>query len=180
MKKRAMIDLETLGTKPGCVILEIGIVVNWNARAEFPGVPPCFHSHLWLLRPEDQRDRHVDPDTVVWWTRHPRAMLRMIARHRDILRHEMHDACDQIFMLLRQADEIWANSPSFDCAILKEFIGCMPDGEPWKFTKERDFRTAAALRPDCPYKPPRDAHGALADALEQARHLDRLGIWRAK
>ena len=33
MKKRAMIDLETLGTKPGCVILEIGIVVSGGLPA---------------------------------------------------------------------------------------------------------------------------------------------------
>lgn len=81
--------------------------------------------------------------------------------------------------MLRGVDEVWGNSPSFDCAILVEFVGRYAGAVPWKFTQERDFRTARALNPAAPYERPADAHSALADALAQAAHLDKLGIWRS-
>lgn len=176
MIKRAMIDLETLGTKPGCVILEIGIVCN------FPSPDSSIDSDWGLdipVRITGQKVMIIDPDTIAWWMKHPDAWARICANQIDTDHPDV--ASDVIFHVLSMCDEIWANSPSFDCAILSHFISHYTPGVgiPWKHSQERDFRTARALHPEAPYTPPENAHGALADAIAQAAHLDKLGIWRS-
>lgn len=170
-----MIDLETLGTKPGCVILEIGIVCNFPSPnhpddGDWQGSLP--------VKIERQSDLTADPDTIAWWMRHPDAWARVSANQTTAVFPE--DMCRQINWMLRMCDEVWANSPSFDCNILSDFMDRYSDtGLSWESYQERDFRTAKALTPGIDYVAPENAHGALADAIAQANHLDKLGIWRS-
>lgn len=177
MIKRAMIDLETLGTKPGCVVLQIGIVCNFPSGLsdETSDVEVSMPVRLDI----EQCLRAVDPNTVAWWMRHPDAWARQCFLQRDSFKPEY--AAKNAFFLLSVCEEVWANSPSFDCAILLDFIFHFAPYEkiPWHYGRERDFRTVRALHSELVYCPPADAHDALADARAQAAYLDQLGIWRS-
>ena len=174
MTKRAMIDLETLGTKPGCVILEIGIVCNFTDP--FKGRFADWRMYL-NLDLASQKTRTIDPLTLDWWRSRENAFERVL----DVPKHEQLDpitACKQAALVLSRVDEVWANSPSFDCVILREFFEFAGVEVPWKYYQERDFRTAKALHPDVIYPSVTNAHNALDDAAAQAVHLDKLGLWR--
>lgn len=175
MIKRAMIDLETLGTKPGCAILQIGIVCNFADGITGKDIDVSMPVRLDV----EQCLRTVDPNTVAWWMRHPAAWARQCFLQRDSFRPEV--AAKNALFLLSVCDEVWANSPSFDCAIMLDFIFhfAPSEGIPWRYGKERDFRTVRAMHPEIVYTPPADAHDALSDARAQAAYLDQLGIWRA-
>lgn len=178
MIRRAMIDIETLGTKPGCVVLEIGIVCNVSNPydANGNGADWSASCHVDIAQ---QPDALIDPATLLWWMRHPVAFDRLTKAQLTGQAVAPTSAIDTLAVMLRGVDEVWANSPSFDCAILVDFVDRHAGAVPWRYVQERDFRTARALHTDVPYVPPTDAHSALADALAQAAHLDRLGIWRS-
>lgn len=177
MIRRVMIDIETLGTKPGCVVLEIGVVCNFpNPYAPGDTSDWSASCHVDISQ---QPDAIIDPATMLWWMRHTAALDRLIQAQLAGQTVSPAAAIDTLAAMLRGVDEVWANSPSFDCSILVDFVARYTGGVPWRHTHERDFRTARALHPDVPYVPPADAHSALADALAQAAHLDKLGIWRS-
>ena len=170
--KRAMIDLETLGTAPGCVILQIGIVTNFQYAFDLTV------KDEFTLPIEEQKDRSIDPETLVWWKKHPVAAIRMMRSYKSRVEFSCVQVAIHVSALLQEADEVWANSPSFDCSILREFLCQYAKGPTWKYYQERDFRTAKALRPNVPYVKPEHAHSALADAQAQVDHLIKLGVWR--
>lgn len=178
MIRRAMIDIETLGTKPGCVVLEIGIVCNVSNPydANGNGADWTMDIHVDIAQ---QPDALIDPATLRWWMRHPVAFDRLSKAQLTGQAVAPTAAIDSMAVMLRGVDEVWGNSPSFDCAILVEFVSRYAGAVPWRYVQERDFRTAVALDPSVPYERPADAHSALADALAQAAHLDKLGIWRS-
>jgi hypothetical protein len=191
MIRRVMIDLETLGTKPGCVVLEIGIVTNYGAIQAYrnfnlsPMDLKILASHgdeIGLSIPVDigqQGKESIDPSTLRWWMAHRQAFDRIITIQAtgSVISPEM--AGSVVAKALKDAEEVWANSPSFDLAILSDWLPRHGFCVPWRYWQERDFRTVVALNPSVPYERPADAHSALADAMAQAAHLDRLGIWRS-
>jgi hypothetical protein len=72
--------------------------------------------------------------------------------------------------------EIWANAPSFDCAILKYHFTYMNIECPWRFFMERDVRTVKALATQMhlnirTFKNP---HNALQDAMNQQKYVDSV------
>jgi len=168
MTKRVMIDIETLGTQPGCPILEIGIVSNF------------LEEHYEIILPYDrQLCARVELETLAWWVRHPAALDAVVARQ-TCPSHTLINAAALVVAALDKADEVWANSPSFDCLILRDFCAShYPSAKLWHHTVERDFRTVRALYPGVDYMPSAFAYGALADAIAQAAHLEKLNLWRA-
>lgn len=176
MIRRAMIDIETLGTKPGCVVLEIGIVCNFQNPYDASGNPGDWSADIHVDIAQ-QPDALIDPATLRWWMGHAAAFDRLVQAQLTGKAVAPTSAIDTLAVMLRSVDEVWANSPSFDCAILVDFVDRYAGAVPWRYVQERDFRTARALRPDVPYERPADAHSALADATAQAEHLKKLNLW---
>ena len=67
--KRVMIDLETLGVNPGCVILAVAAV-----RFDGDCAGEWFYSRI-DLRGALRAKFHVEADTLAWWFRHGEAAL---------------------------------------------------------------------------------------------------------
>src|SRR5690606_7228412 len=58
-------------------------------------------------------------------------------------------ALREFYIFCKDADyRIWANSPSFDCVILKNALDKANYKTPWRFSKERDVRTLTSLFPE--------------------------------
>ena len=168
--KRVMIDIETLSTKPDAIIAEIGMVVSEPLKPDFP----LFLTLNW----QDQQEvgRAIDVNTLLWWTNTKRAdtFLKMALGQQG--RQPLFKSLDILVHYLRGAEEVWANSPSFDLACLNSLLDQF-SYQKISYKIERDFRTARALRPTVAYEHPVDAHNALADAQAQVAHLRKLGIW---
>jgi len=160
---RVMVDIETVGLDTGAAIVEIGAVVF--GRRE---LGDTFHRSVGLSSSQ-AAGLTVDADTVEWWLgEQPEVAPEVLVGGVDL-----DTALVQFATWLREAgaDEVWANSPSFDLEQL-EYAGEQVGVEmPWAYYEQRDLRTLKAV----PHGADTDEiehegteHTALDDAIHQA------------
>lgn len=166
-----MLDLETLGTKPGCVIASIGAVTFSRE-----GVTTKFYCRVDI---EDsfRKGFLIDPATVKWW------MLQSETARQEIAGNTQDDtgiqgALQMFRGYLNSYDGevcVWGNGASFDNAILSHAYAHLDMEQPWKFWNDRCYRTLKSLHPEIPMpKRVGTHHNALDDAESQALHLITL------
>jgi hypothetical protein len=154
--KRVMVDIETLGLEPGAAIVSIGAV-------EFgpDGLGDEFVGDIDLESCQDA-GLEIDASTVQWWL------------DQDDTAQEQLQGGETLATVLAgfnawyDSDEIWANSPSFDCEHLERAYEAVGLDEPWDFRDERCFRTLRALGVDARVSRDGTEHDALDDARYQA------------
>jgi len=153
---RVMVDIETLGTDPGAVILSIGAV-----RFGPNKLGSQFYAKLSIASCQ-RAGLTVDGETLEWW-REQDAPMPYGAK-------QLEDALLDFSEFLVGSSEVWAYSPAFDCAILKHAYEVVDLDVPWHYQNERDCRTLAVL-PQWPddIKQQGTEHDALDDAVFQAR-----------
>jgi hypothetical protein len=159
------VDLETLGIRATSQILSIGAVLGDDTQ---------FYREVDAYS-YDPKDFTIDDSTLAWWESQggfipsielttPMQAISDFARWvSDIA--ESHDAI-----------EIWANSPSFDCAILHHHFKTFTINAPWQFWQERDVRTikAAGRALNLRLKEKKNPHNALKDAQNQKYLVDQF------
>lgn len=161
-----VIDLETLGKGPRAVIATIGIVVVEQLRIT---------RELYLridLHDWQQRELQCDASTAVFWLEQSEAARQEITTREGRLPLDV--ALGHVIELVDTYSRpcIWANSPSFDCVILRNAFDLCALGAPWEYWQERDIRTLTALYPTLKAMPAEGIkHHALHDARHEARQL---------
>lgn len=158
---RVMVDIETLGLKRGAAIVSIGAVEFGPA-----------HTGDTFYRSIDRESCKaagltVDEDTLEWWQDQDddaKAVLDGGQPLSDVL------AAFRTWYVGKGFDEVWANSPSFDCELLEVAYDAVGIGEPWDFHDERDFRTLKSL----PCAVELEQNGTEHDALDDARYQARI------
>lgn len=166
-----MIDIETLGKNPGCIILSIGAVRfgEDDVKGEW------FYRRISTL---DCINNGLVSDfsTIDWWFSQDAAV-----------RDEAFGGTDKLEAVLRDLSawigtesEVWGNGAAFDLGILRAAFIKFGINDPWRYTGERCFRTLSAFSggssriPLTLVNPPSGfnkavAHNALWDAAVQAR-----------
>lgn len=160
-----MIDIETLGTAPGSVILSIGAV-------EF-GKDRILDSFYQRVDPDScvSLGMTIDAHTVMWW------LQQSDAARDEITQPGMHisKALTRFSHWISDPDaEIWGNGAAFDNVLLADAYRRAGLPCPWKYQNDRCYRTLRALYPEIPMEPSGTAHHALDDAVNQARHLMKI------
>lgn len=163
--KHFMLDIETLGTKPGSVIASIGAVEFDPIRGTI-AAETGFHVTL-NLAPQINLGANIDGDTVKWWMEQSEDARRIFLCPSDHPRRAVVNLRD--FMGDKEK-RVWANSPSFDCALVENLCDRLGMHYPWTFREPRDMRTVM----DLAGLSGRDfqhgtLHNALDDAIAQAR-----------
>lgn len=169
--KHVMVDIETLGTSPGSVILSIGA-----CRFDETGVGERFY------RPIDVFDSMmnglvVDQATIGWWRMQPAESRGALQAGAVPLARALNDFRVYLAAIPSQgqpsADFLWAKGPDFDLVMLEAAYGLLGDKKPWRYNTARDVRTILALgkHPTVPVAPFTIAHHALDDAVYQARQV---------
>jgi len=165
MSTHAMIDLETLGTQPDCVILTLGGIKFNPYNKEEPA------KGLYLRLNVDEQtsmNRSVDDGTLEWWGKQPKEIQDEALGEEG--RTSVSDSLSQLNKWLIGCDEIWCQGPAFDMVILENLYRQMKQPLPWNFWQVRDSRTLFSMMPQDPRKAIRtDAHNALADCYYQAK-----------
>jgi 3' exoribonuclease, RNase T-like len=172
MNRHLMVDLETMSTSPHSAIASIGAVI-FDPNADNIEDMPTFYQAV-DLGSNEKAGRHFSGSTIAWWlsqTEPARAALLT-----DVL--PLHTALTafQLWITKNQPIICWANSPSFDCVILKDAFSDFHMNWPFNYWEERDVRTikdAAYPNGDCPKIQLGVAHGALDDAMSQALTVQR-------
>ena len=178
--QNVMVDIETLNTDPDAVVLSIGAV----AFDQSPPLEklPSFFERL-ILQPQLDRGCTVSADTIKWWMQQDRTAIEAaffaggevpvfsaITHLVGFLSARCNFGVDQVF--------VWANSPSFDCTIIRNLAGTVMGSPPlWSFRNERDVRTLRAVA-DLESAPgPADlgyvAHHPIGDCLAQVEVVRR-------
>lgn len=183
-----MVDIETLGKKPGAPVVSIGAVLFDPRKQD----DVSFLEERAFLRRVDIEDAincgAVDGETIKWWFSQEDAAIKALVTGEALsLKHALEDfrqyavhrwpkGDDKFFnghCQYPQACVVWANSPDFDCKILE--YACREVGEvfPFQFFQYRCLRTLKDLAwPNGPDSVPKFAagvkHDARADAVNQA------------
>lgn len=155
---RVMVDIETLGLEPGVAILSIGAV-----RFDTGGIGDTFEVNVDLESCE-AAGLEIDANTLSWWLDQDEA-----AQHVLTGGMELGKALWQFSEFYRPANEIWAYSPAFDCAILEAAYDAAGMSSPWTYKDQRDCRTLSALPIAVDVEQEGTEHDALDDAKYQAR-----------
>lgn len=157
-----MIDLETMGTTPGCAIVSIGAVqfdlLTGKIGQKFyvtVDIESCLNVGLT-----------INGDTLMWWLDQgdkARAKLKEDPTH-------IMEALTKFsqFIALTQVKHLWGNSASFDCSILAACYDKLNLSKPWSHWDELCFRTIKNLFPgNFPKKNETKAHNPIYDCEYQ-------------
>lgn len=173
--KDLMVDLETLGTMPGSVILSIGAQVFNPFTGE---IGPEFYIEI-NTESCKRVGLLVDPDTENWWSQQKpeaRAVVTRCATGGVPLDQAL--LAFNKFIMEKAAGKltcVWGNGADFDNPILGmayKFCGLRPA---WGTFNNRCFRTLKSLFPIV-VAPPRIGtyHNALDDAKTQVEHALKI------
>jgi hypothetical protein len=162
MTTHAMIDIETLGTDPDCVVLSVGAVKFDPFTLNEP------HSNtLWRPSADEQlnADRSVDQGTIEWWGKQAPEIIEEAFSPDNRL--PVSQVMDEFHKFAWGCDAFWAHGSIFDIVILETYYRKLGKPLPWNFWQIRDTRTIFDLGYD-PEMPKDAKHNALEDAYRQA------------
>lgn len=182
MNHHVMLDLETLGTLPGSVILSLG-AVTFGPQ----GLGKEFYA---VINRDTCRNAGLveDPDTLAWWaaqSEEARAVLSLASNLKTSL--SLARVLNDFGNFLRALGDqktvmLWGNGVRMDNVLLAAAYRKVGDYDPWHYSNDRCYRTLKALEPGCKLVRTGTFHNALDDAKTQAEHAIRLvnrmgGAW---
>jgi len=156
-----MLDLETLGTTPGCPVLSIGAVA-------FDPVAREIHDRFYRvcgLKEQFAAGLVPNAETLAWWAQQP----NIAATFAELAQTSAALAFSHFRGWFPEDALVWGNGADFDMPILAEAMRRLGYSAPWKPFSGRCFRTLKNLYPAVPKVKPAEAHNALSDAEAQAQ-----------
>ena len=159
---RLMIDFETLDVAECPVILSMGAVVfNEN------GIVDRFFEKI---------DQHscldlgctVSIDTLLWWEKQSDTAKKAAFGGTTNISYAMGMLVD--FYKKHECGEIWSKGAIADIRWANNILDKLGLQKPWKFWEEMCFRTYLKYSPKVDFQPVGEAHNALDDAINQAKH----------
>lgn len=159
-----MVDLETLGTAPGCQIVSIGAVEfeprNGELGREFYQVIRMAEQETFGL--------HTSKSTVDWWDKQSEEAKKIFFDPQAVY---IGAALSGFHAWLPDNALVWGNGADFDNAILAAAAHLLSHGPLWKPYNSRCYRTVKNLAPHIQLVRTGQHHNALDDAKSQAHHL---------
>jgi DNA polymerase III epsilon subunit-like protein len=171
-----MIDIETLGTTPGSVILSIGAVA-FDQR----GVHHDKAAH-WAIDPAScmAAGLTIDPATVAWWMKQSDAARAAAFPLKTLHINRALNSLREWFEI-QQGDQVWCHGATFDVPLLDAAYRATHLQAPWAYWSARCTRTLYALADVDVDRTKGTHHNALDDAIAQAEAAvlahQKLGLW---
>lgn len=162
-----MRDLETMGNGPNAAIVAIGAVV-FDIEARELG--PSYYNRVDLAS-SVALGGVMDASTVMWWMNQGDDARHEIAREGGM---HIAAALQSFATWINECapdPAVWGNGASFDNVILRSAYDRNLTTAPWKWWKDRCYRTVKDMHRDVPMERLGTHHNAMADAISQARHL---------
>ncbi len=189
--KRCMMDLETLGLKPGCVVLAIGAVMFDEVTGKLG------ETFYVTINQQSCLDAGltIDPETMAWWKKQSPDARRLLdetsgsggtpltsalamftewcvtTQYKDWL--YVDDLTTPKNKMMSKL-EMWGNGADFDNPILDAAYRAVGGVVPWGPFNGRCYRTLKSLFRTVTMKRVGTHHNALDDAKSQARHAINL------
>jgi len=177
MNSHVMTDIETMGTSVDAAIVSIG-ACSFDITAQDKILDKF--SICITLESNQLESRALSAGTISWWLQQSPEAQAQLFKDATNLRSGIKQFRMWMSQLKPVPSRIWANSPSFDIAILRHAFNQL--GEYWPsnlgFWTERDVRTICELAYPNPdelkemqgfYRRQGTHHSALDDAIAQAK-----------
>ena len=172
--RNVMLDLETMGTSPGCAIMSIG-AVDFGPD----GADPARHFHA-IINMEScvAAGLRMETDTMAWWKGQPDAARE--ATYDPSMQNRGKDLGLVLASFQRWLDTptsgvwIWGNGADFDLPLLWSAFRACGIMKPWPAYSGRCYRTMKNLMPAVLMTREGMHHRALDDAISQANHLAKI------
>jgi hypothetical protein len=165
MEKRVMIDLETLGNRPGSVIVSLGAV-----EFDYLGFVSYFYERIDVQSCVDL-GMTMDTSTIMWWLNQEKETREELAKpglplNEVLLKFSAWLGTDK-------DTEVWGNGATFDNVLLSCAYEKARLPRPWSYKGDRCYRTIKSLFSKTIPAPIFEGikHNALDDAKNQAAHL---------
>jgi hypothetical protein len=199
-----MLDIETWGGSPDGVIISVGAVAfdistgrpverylglaRNEAGEEVPYTHPATFSVAVDARDAQRMGMQIDADTVYWWFRQSQDAINSWLQAERL---PLADAMLRFYSWYEQhrPKAVWANAPTFDCAIVRTACKLCGFDAPWHYKVERCVRTYVAAARMAGY--PKQAraeveeseaagrgtkHDAVADCMHQIKYVHE--VWK--
>jgi hypothetical protein len=166
-----MVDLETLGTVPGCAILSIGAV-------EFDRFGVRLAEYYSEISTNSCQERFltVSEATRQWWMQQDEEARGVVERC-AVGGEDIKTVLETFAFFIKGFGDdvcVWGNGSDFDNALLAVAYEVCGMKLPWSFTNNRCYRTLKNLFPDITLVRQGTYHNSLHDARTQAEHAARL------
>lgn len=132
-----MIDIETLGLKPGAKIPTIGwCIFNWEGVLDRGTIAINI----------DTSPGEIDPSTVKFWLQQePEAIAKTFFRpetEQQFWLHALEQLTNLVILPEAQSDQgVWGNGALFDLGHLEHLYNLAGKRVPWHYRSPRDMRT---------------------------------------
>lgn len=158
--KHVMMDLETLGTMPGSVIVSLGAVEFMPAGSSFYALIDATSCQQLGLR--------IEAGTVMWWLgQSDTARQALLEAPGEPIMGVLGAFADWLAAVRGGSDlRLWAKGPSFDASLLRSAYRAARMEAPWHYAEERCVRTVLEL---AGVEIERAADGVRHHALDDAR-----------
>jgi len=170
--RNVMVDLETVGMRPGCGILSIGAVFFDNK-----GVGQEFYQVVNMKSCSKKLGFHADQSTLDWWKNQSAEAKKAFEQSEAGEGIDITDGLTQFNAFLRTGTEspkVWGNGADFDNAILAVAYALTGVKVGWKPYDGRCYRTLKGFLPANKLQRTGTFHNALDDAKSQAAHAITL------
>jgi len=165
MNESIMLDLETLGTKPGSIILSIG-AVSFNGI----GIQRNFYERIDLKSCE-KYGMTVSLDTIAWWMKQDKQAQDEAFSNGKSLAYVLGSFSEWL-KSFNDDIEIWGNGSDFDNLLLSSAYEIVGIDCPWNYWQNRCYKTIRAMfGTGIKTERKTQKHNALLDAEYQALHL---------
>ena len=167
-----VLDIETLGTKSGSAIVQIGaICLN----------PNLVESKLFFTKTIDLTSNHgmiMDFDTVRWWILQNEFAQHVVFdnKNQTSLVDALYEFNKWLFSCTTKHPglQMWGYGADFDNALLKAAYDVCGINPYWTYKENMCLRTFAKLYPEVARIKPEIPHIAINDAIAQAEWLEEL------
>ena len=162
--KNIMIDIETLGTRPGSVIVSIGACSFDPADIESVGK----HEFYVNIDSDDSKSLGLttDQDTLNWWAKQDPATMELLKDNKQ----QLVDALNQFsqWWAMSGCKYPWSHGATFDLVLLEAAYALAGLKCPFKYFNAHDTRTVYHWARVSPDRKVGTHHYALDDAKNQA------------
>jgi len=179
-----MMDIETLGTKPGSIVLSVGLV-RFNPRPVGAGNPVQSSEVLKMsslrvnfdAKELAQKGFLMDADTVKWWVfQGEEARKNAFDPSKETIKTLAEGLAD-IQRFFEPKDRVWGNGANFDIPLVEALYDkSLWSKYPWGYSKVRCYRTVKAMcNWDTSLVPENELwHDPVADCIHQIQTLQAI------
>lgn len=160
--RHVMVDLETLGTKPGSVILSIG-AVEFDPDEQVLG--KTFYTNI-DVKSQKEIGLKIDPVAVEWWKGQSKEAIDALKDNQVPIQQALADFNN--WFKANKAKYVWAHGASFDPVLMESAYDACGIKAPWTFYDLRCCRTVlelSGIKKNAKYG---TAHNSLEDSKAQA------------